>query len=78
MGSVRTSIIGRPRRLPRDRRAALRYTVNCEEPLIGETEPDVQVGDSEDPLAFDTVNAQLDLKIQPVSKGQGSVLDMTT
>ncbi len=38
----------------------------------------MQVGDSEDPLAFDTVNAQLDLKIQPVSKGQGSVLDMTT
>jgi len=32
MGSVRTSIIGRPRRLPRDRRAALRYTVNYEEP----------------------------------------------
>ena len=32
MGSVRTSIIGRPRRLPRDRRADHRYTVNCEEP----------------------------------------------
>jgi len=36
MGSVRTSIIGRPRRLHRDRRAALRYTVNCEEPLYSD------------------------------------------
>ncbi len=31
MGSVRTSILGRPRPLPRHRRAA-RYTLNCEEP----------------------------------------------
>jgi hypothetical protein len=31
MGSVRTSILGRPRRLPRDRRAGGRYTLNCEE-----------------------------------------------
>jgi len=35
MGGVRTSIIGRPRRLPRDRRAALRSTVDCEEPHNG-------------------------------------------
>jgi len=33
MGGVRTSIIGRPRRLPRDRRADPRYTVNFEEPV---------------------------------------------
>jgi hypothetical protein len=32
MGSVRTSILGRPRRLSRDRRASRRYTLNCEEP----------------------------------------------
>ncbi|GAA4391656.1 hypothetical protein GCM10023153_09920 [Ornithinibacter aureus] len=32
MGSVRTSILGRPRRLPRYRRAAQPYTLNCEEP----------------------------------------------
>ncbi len=33
MGSVGTSIIGRPRRLPGHRRAASCYTLNCEEPL---------------------------------------------
>jgi hypothetical protein len=32
MGSVRTSIFGRPRRLPSDRRADHLYTLNCEEP----------------------------------------------
>jgi hypothetical protein len=32
MGSVRTSILGRPRRLSRDRRARPRYTLSCEEP----------------------------------------------
>jgi len=32
MGGVRTSIFGRPRRLPGHRRAAT-YTVNCEEPV---------------------------------------------
>ena len=34
MVSVRTSILGRPRRLSRDRRASRRYTLNCEEPAI--------------------------------------------
>ena len=34
MGSVRTSIFGRPRRLPRDRRAEGTYTVICDEPEI--------------------------------------------
>jgi hypothetical protein len=34
MGSVRTSILGRPRRLPRERRASPIYTLNCEEPSI--------------------------------------------
>ena len=33
MGSVRTSILGRPRPLPSDRRAAQPYTLNCEEPI---------------------------------------------
>ena len=33
MGSVRTPIIGRPRPLPRQRRAAHLYTLICEEPL---------------------------------------------
>ncbi|RFU19720.1 hypothetical protein D0Z06_20320, partial [Geodermatophilus marinus] len=32
MGSVRTSIFGRPRRLSRDRRASPIYTLNYEEP----------------------------------------------
>jgi hypothetical protein len=32
VGSVRTSILGRPRRLPRDRRASSAYTLNCGEP----------------------------------------------
>jgi hypothetical protein len=32
MGSVRTSIFGRPRPLSADRRAASPYTLNCEEP----------------------------------------------
>ena len=36
MGSVRTSILGRPRRLLRDRRASTIYTVNCEEPVSRE------------------------------------------
>jgi hypothetical protein len=35
MGSVRTSILGGPRRLSRDRRASPTYTLNCEEPLCG-------------------------------------------
>ena len=44
MGSVRTSILGRPRRLPRYRRAAQPYTLNCEEPhnlwaLLGSSAP---------------------------------------
>ena len=34
MGSVRTSILWRPRPLSRDRRASNLYTVNCEEPDI--------------------------------------------
>jgi len=34
MDGVGTSIIGRPRRLPSDRPAAARYTLNCEEPVI--------------------------------------------
>ena len=33
MGSVRTPIIGRPRPLPRQRRAHPDYTLNCEEPV---------------------------------------------
>ena len=37
MGSVRTSILGRPRPLPRHRRAQRLYTLNCEEPHIGAT-----------------------------------------
>jgi len=34
MGSVRTSIFGRPRRLPGDRRGHALYTLNCEEPVM--------------------------------------------
>jgi Protein of unknown function (DUF817) len=33
MGGVRTSIFGRPRHLPRDRRADPTYTLICEEPV---------------------------------------------
>jgi transposase len=43
MAGVGTSILGRPRRLSRDRRASPRYTLNCEEPLI------------DDPSRFDDV-----------------------
>jgi hypothetical protein len=43
--------------------------------LIGDTKLDILVGDSEDPLAIDTLNTQLGLKIQPVVKGPGSVLE---
>lgn len=43
--------------------------------LIGDTKLDYQIGDSEDPLAIDTLNRQLNLKIQPVIKGPGSVLE---
>lgn len=45
--------------------------------LIGNTQLDEAVGDSEDPLAIDTLNKQLDIrvKIKPVIKGQGSVLE---
>jgi len=32
MSGVGTLIIGKPRRLPSDRRAATRYTLICEEP----------------------------------------------
>jgi len=35
MDGVGTLIIGRPRRLPSDRPAAARYTLNCEEPANG-------------------------------------------
>jgi hypothetical protein len=35
MGSLRTPIIGRPRPLPRLRRAADRYTLICDEPVWG-------------------------------------------
>ena len=37
MGSVRTSIIGRPRPSPPDRRARNSYTLICDEPLIART-----------------------------------------
>lgn len=43
--------------------------------LIGNTKLDIQVADSEDPLAIDTLNSQLDLKLQAVIKGAGSVLE---
>jgi hypothetical protein len=43
--------------------------------LIGETKLDIQVADSEDPLAIDTLNQQLGLRLKPVVKGQGSVLE---
>lgn len=43
--------------------------------LIGDTRLSVQVGDSEDPLAIDTLNTQLQLHIKPVVKGAGSVLE---
>ena len=41
--------------------------------LIGDTKLDIQVADSEDPLAIDTLNQQLGLKLKPVVKGAGSV-----
>jgi hypothetical protein len=45
--------------------------------LVGDTKLDLAVGVSEDPLAIDTLNRELDLrvKIQPVPKPQGSVLE---
>ncbi|WP_083606583.1 SRPBCC family protein [Geodermatophilus obscurus] len=38
---MRTSILGRPRRLSRDRRASPIYTLNCEEPRILRRPPEV-------------------------------------
>ncbi|MFE5643255.1 terminase large subunit [Rhodococcus sp. NPDC056516] len=49
--------------------------MNAVRDLIGDTKLDFQIGDSEDPLAIDTLNRQLGLKIQPVVKGAGSVLE---
>lgn len=46
--------------------------------LIGDTPLDFMVGDSEDPLAIATLNEQLGLKIEPVVKGPGSVLEGIT
>lgn len=46
--------------------------------LIGDTKLDVQVADSEDPLAIDTLNRQLGLKLEPAVKGAGSVLEGIT
>lgn len=43
--------------------------------LVGITRLSYQVGDSEDPLAIDTLNQQLGLQIKPVVKGAGSVLE---
>lgn len=43
--------------------------------LIGDTRLDIQVGDSQDPLAIDTLNRQLSLRIQRVVKGKGAVLE---
>lgn len=43
--------------------------------LVGITRLHYQVGDSEDPLAIDTLNRQLGLQIKPVLKGPGSVLE---
>lgn len=43
--------------------------------LIGTTKLDVQIADSEDPLALDTLNRQLGLRLKPVVKGPGSVLE---
>jgi len=43
--------------------------------LIGATKLDIQVADSEDPLAIDTLNRRLNLRLQPVVKGPGSVLE---
>jgi hypothetical protein len=43
--------------------------------LIGDTKLDIEVADSEDPLAIDTLNRQLGLRLKPVVKGPGSVLE---
>ena len=43
--------------------------------LIGTTKRDFQIADSEDPLAIDTLNRQLNQRLQPVVKGPGSVLE---
>jgi hypothetical protein len=43
--------------------------------LIGATRLDIQVADSEDPLAIDTLNRQLGLRLEAVVKGAGSVLE---
>jgi len=56
MGSVRTSIFGRPRRLPGDRRASPLYTVNCEEPDNGHDVPDRGRIPADVREAFDAVN----------------------
>ncbi len=56
MGSVGTSIIGRPRRLPRHRRATARYTLDCEEPHKHLTEDPLT-------LAAEAILSDLDLAL---------------
>lgn len=46
--------------------------------LIGDTRLDIAIGDSEDPFAIDALNQQLQLNIEPVVKGGGSVLEGIT
>lgn len=46
--------------------------------LIGDTKLDILVGDSEDPLAIDSLNRELGLRIKPAVKGSGSVLEGIT
>jgi hypothetical protein len=51
-----------------------RYTAS-RKALIEDTKLDIQVADSEDPLAIDTLNQQLGQRLKPVVRGQGSVLE---
>ena len=71
MGGVGTSIFGRPRRLPRDRRADQRYTLNCEEPHSSHH-------GLEQPHRASRLYLHVDLDVRPVTLRQQAELELAS
>ncbi|MGM7777352.1 hypothetical protein ACSVHC_15215 [Arthrobacter sp. KNU-44] len=59
MGSVGTSIIGRPRPLSGHRRAHPRYTLECDEPLDGQVTIDASNTFGDRPPGYDSIAQQV-------------------